>query len=840
MFLGSFKQPSLVIVLVACLTTCDGRLLAQQGPGAAAVQGKASSLAEARRLLQEGRVDDARKAVLDELRRSPRSAEAYDLLGILYIQQKDFEKAVAAFQRALDLAPRSTAAHNNLGSCYLEQQKYELARKEFETTLRLSPHDRDANYNLGTLYLAEHKPQQAITFFQRVRPPDPSTQLNLARAFLEAGQTAPALDLSQHISQEFPNDVRVHFSLGVLLASAKQHGLALHELELANALQPGTPEILYNLGKIYHRNHDYAKAESALERARTIQPDSLSLLSLLGQVYYNDRKDVQALELLLQAHKLAPKNTDVIFLLARLSMIQNFHEDAILLLEEGIKIDPKRPDLHSALGSCYFTTGKTDRAIQEFEALIRLDPSAKSYGLMGVCYRQLGRYDEAREFLLKGLQRDGRSVVCLYNLGFIANRQGKLGEADRYLSEALKADPDHDGALSELAGVKMAEGEFAEAIPLLQKCVKITSHPSEAYFKLATAERKTHQTAAADRDFQIFQTLAKSNHAGGYPFQNLFGFLDQRDQLPARQRTEVDLQDLIRAVKERPGEPKDLYLLAQAYLKLGRINEAKETIATLDQVSAKDFRTSLGLGVLLARYQVWPEAIQHFQAALVADPASDEAKYDLADTYCLMQAYDKALQVMEQLSPQALKDDVSAALLADVYAHVGREKDAIKILRDVLQRSPDNENYYFSLSLAQLRAGDTDAAGQSLEKGLGRIPDSGRLQWALGLVMAVRGDNRKAEQCFNRALDLMPDWASAYSALGVLYFETGQIGKARETLSRLESAKLESDLNLQPIQHVLAAADVTSEGGAKVQELSPEGRKQFLQICLAFADQIPE
>src|SRR5215472_3327470 len=199
MFLGSFKQPSLVIVLVACLTTCDGRLVAQQGSGAAAVQGKASSLAEARRLLQEGRVDDARKAVLDELRRSPRSAEAYDLLGILYIQRKDFEKAVAAFQRALDLDPRSTAAHNNLGSCYLEQQKYELARKEFETTLRLSPHDRDANYNLGTLYLAEHKPQQAITFFQRVRPPDLSTQLNLARAFLEAGQTAPALDLPQHI-----------------------------------------------------------------------------------------------------------------------------------------------------------------------------------------------------------------------------------------------------------------------------------------------------------------------------------------------------------------------------------------------------------------------------------------------------------------------------------------------------------------------------------------------------------------------------------------------------------------------------------------------------------------
>jgi len=838
-FRYSFEQASLVVVLVVWLTS-GGHLVAQQGPRAPAVQAGASSLAEARRLLQEGRADDARNAALEELRRNPRSAEAYDLLGILYTRQKDFEKAVAAFRRALDLDPRSTAAHNNLGSCYLEQQKYELARSEFETTLRLFPHDRDASYNLGTLYLAEHKPRQAITFFLQVGPSDPSTELNLTRAYLEAGQTSLAFDLSKHISQEFPNDVRLHFSLGVLLAAAKQHRLALHELELANALQPGTAEILYNLGQLYYRVHDYAGAESALERARTIQPDSAGLLSLLGQVYYNDRKDVRALELLLEAHKLAPRNTDIIFLLARLSMIESFYEDAVPLLEDGIKIDPKRPDLHSALGNCYFTTGKTDRAIAEFETLIQLDPSAKSYGLIGVCYRQLGRYDEARKLLLKGLQQDPHSALCLYNLGVIANRQGKPAEAERYLSEVLKTDPEHDDALFELAGVKMAEGEFANAIPLLQKCVKSTLHPSEAYYKLATAERKMHQEAAADRDFQIFQTLAKSKHAGAQPFQDFFGFLEKRDQLPARQRTEVDLQDLIRALKEHPAEPKDLYLLAQTYLQLGRINEAKETIATLDQVSSKDFRTSLGLGVVLARHHVWTEAIQHFQAALAADPASDEAKYDLANTYYLMQAYDKALQVMEQLSPQALNDDMNGALRADVYAHVGREKDAIKILRYVLQRSPDNENYYFSVSLAQLRVGDADAAEQSLEKGVERIPDSGRIQWALGLVMAVRGDYRKAEQCFNRALDLIPDWPSAYSALGVFYFETGQLGKARETLGRLESAKLETGLNLQPIQQVLEVAGESGESGAKTKEFTPEGRKQFLQICLALADEIPE
>jgi len=836
----SFLRRRSAVVLVFWLTSSSGLVGAPRESLTQTTPAGDPSLVEAKRLFQDGRLDEARQAVLDELQRRPGSLEGYELLGIIYIRQKDFEKAVAAFKQALKIDARSTMTHNNLGNCFVEQRNYEMARQEFETALRLSPHDRDAAYNLGILYLAERKPQQAIKIFQQVQPPDPSIELNLTRAFLEAGQTAQGLELSTRLSQEFASDVRMHLSLGIVLAAAKQFPPALHELALADALRPGTPETLYNLGQVYYRERDYAKAENALERARKVQPDSVAVLYLLGQVYYDDRKDVQALELLLDAHRLAPKNTDVIFLLARLSIRQNFREDAIPLLQEGIKLEPKRPDLHAALGDCYYGTGKIDQAIQEFQTLIQLDSSATSYAIMSLCYRQLGRYDEARRFLFEGLQRDPHNGMCLYNLGLIANRQGKQAEAEQYLNEALKADPEYGGALYELASVKMAKKEFADAIPLLQKCVPLSSRPAQVYYKLASAERATHQMAAAARDLQIFQTLAKSSSTTDYPFQGFFEYFDKRDQLPAGQRAEVDLQGLLDAVKERPWEPKDLYLLAQTYLKLGRINEAKQTISTLDEVSGKDFRTSLAVGVILARYHLWPEAIQHFQAAQAADPSSDEAKYDLADTYYLMHDYDRALQTVEELSPQALRDDTNKALLGDIAAHVGRENDAIKIFRELLERSPDNENYYFSLSLAQMRSGDSEAAEKSLRKGLERIPDSGRLQWGLGVVLVMRGEDRDAEQYLYHALDLIPEWPAAYSALGMFYFETGQIAKARATLDRLESAKLASGPNIQSIRQVLDAAGESSPSGAGVKTFPPQDRQQFLQFCLTLADDTPE
>ena len=58
------------------------------------------------------------------------------------------------------------------------------------------------------------------------------------------------------------------------------------ELEKANALQPETFEILFNLGQTYLRSGgNYAKAELILNRALKLKPDSAETLYLLAQVY---------------------------------------------------------------------------------------------------------------------------------------------------------------------------------------------------------------------------------------------------------------------------------------------------------------------------------------------------------------------------------------------------------------------------------------------------------------------------------------------------------------------------------------------------------------------------
>jgi tetratricopeptide (TPR) repeat protein len=413
---------------------------------------------EGRRLLRSGYLENALASVQQGLKLAPQSIEGLNLLGMISVQKGDYARAVAAFEEALKVDPRSAETHNNLGNTYYAQHRLDLAEQEFQQALRSEPSNRDANYNLGLILLAEHDAQRAITYFGRVRPADdPRVLSNLARAYFVAGQKEKALETAAALSHRAKDDVQVHFTLGVLLASQRQYAAAIHEFEIADALQPGTPEILHDLGQAYLRSQKYDKAEEVLQRAIAAKPDSAETLYLLAQVYADQQKDLQALELLLRAQKLAPQNTDILFLMGRLSMMQSYFEDAIRVLEEGAKIDPKRPDFHAALGESYFTVGRVDRAVQEFDTLIKLDPSARSYAFMGLCYRHLGRFAEAKKYFNLGLKSNPRNAACLFNLGYIENKQGNYAGAEKFLGQAIEADPKYGDALYELAGVKMAQ-----------------------------------------------------------------------------------------------------------------------------------------------------------------------------------------------------------------------------------------------------------------------------------------------------------------------------------------------------------------------------------------------
>jgi len=828
----------LVSILVACFLGCPVEA-GQAAPDARSHRPDSSLLnadfERAREMLQRGSLDEALTAAQAGLERSPRSVDGLNLLGMILYQQKRYGESGEVLQNALKINSRSTATLNNLAINFVSQGKVDQAERTFRETLRIAPQDRSANFNLGLLLLSQKKPKEAILALQRVRPADSSVLLNLVQAQLMAGLTAPALRTAETLSRQNAKDVKLHFTLGVVLASKKQYGPAIHEFEIANALQPRTIEILHNLGQAYLRDGQFSKAEATLEQGLELDRNSTETLYLLAQCLADQNKDIEALELLVRARKIAPENIDVILLMARLSMKQQFYEDAIVLLREGIKLDAARAEFHAALGESYFTVGKVDAAVEEFKLLLQLDHSARSYTYMGLCQRHLGKLDAAKDYLNLGLKLDPRDSVILFNLGVIAKKQQEQAQAEQYLRQALKINPNYEEALFELGGLFMDEKRYAEAIPLLRRSAQLSQKPGQAYYKLATAERNVNQMDAAQRDMKVFVTLSKNPDPAPYPLQNFFEQVGRRGELSAAQRKEADVGELEAEAKRHPDSPRSLYQLAEAYLKVNRVDDAKRTILQLDQISGGDFRTLLGEGVLLARFRLYPEAIQHFEAAIAANPSSDEAYYNLAYARFQTNEYAKALESLKQVSPESQKDGAFLALAGDIYGRMGRTSETIQNLRKAYLASPGNDQYCFSLALAELRSGNTEAARETLQRGLTRVPDSGILYWGMGITSVLQNEPNQAETSLRKAVDLSPSREGILMTLGIFYYEAGQIENAKQVLNRYTEMFPEGSMNVDKMRATLDAAAIEKKSSNKLAGLSADARREFYELAANLA-----
>ena len=183
--------------------------------------------------------------------------------------------------------------------------------------------------------------------------------------------------------------------------------------------------------------------------------------------------------------------------------------------------------------------------------------------------------------------------------------------------------------------------------------------------------------------------------------------------------------------------------------------------------------------MLLARYRLYDDAINIFRRRCESSPDSDDVKFDLADAYFRKGLYDQALRSCPaSLVREVNRTTLFLALLGDIHSHLGETARAEEIFRDAIRRNPDNDQYYLSLTLVQLRANNVSGAKETLQKGLARIPGSGKIQWGLGIVSVLEGNTAQAAERLERAVESVTRMAGKLlHSWRVFYYQTGQIDK---------------------------------------------------------------
>ncbi|HMK66570.1 MAG TPA: tetratricopeptide repeat protein [Thermodesulfobacteriota bacterium] len=152
---------------------------------------------EAVRDQKKGLWEQAMQGYQEVLILRPNHPEAYNNLGLIYQEQKQFPKALEMFQKAISLNPRYTKGYNNLGLLYLSQGKWEEAGAQFRKALEIDSNFVPAYINLSTAYKNQGRPDLARKALYRALEKDNNNleaQYNLGLLWESEGVPTKAVE----------------------------------------------------------------------------------------------------------------------------------------------------------------------------------------------------------------------------------------------------------------------------------------------------------------------------------------------------------------------------------------------------------------------------------------------------------------------------------------------------------------------------------------------------------------------------------------------------------------------------------------------------------------------
>jgi predicted CXXCH cytochrome family protein len=171
-------------------------------------------------------------------------------IGLIYVDQRQFEKAEAAYRAALDLQPTFTQAAVNLADLYRLQGRDADGEKTLRQALALEPQNAAAHHALGLLLIRQKRLPEALT------------------ALAEAARLGS-------------DNARYGYVYAVALNSAGQGPRAIQELETVLAKHPNDRDSLMALVAFQRDAGNLDAARGYARRLAALEPDNPQVRALL-------------------------------------------------------------------------------------------------------------------------------------------------------------------------------------------------------------------------------------------------------------------------------------------------------------------------------------------------------------------------------------------------------------------------------------------------------------------------------------------------------------------------------------------------------------------------------
>ena len=218
--------------------------------------------------LKENNVNIAIENFEKILKLDPKHISTNLYLGIIYAQNKNFDKASGFFNKVIQIKPYVVEAHNNLGLIHLEKNEKEKARKYFEKAIQVNPNFVEAHNNLGFILMNSGDLETAEKCFKKsieINPKYLPAYLNYGNLNKNLGKIENAEKIFQEAIKIDPKYFDAYNNLMVLYERLNQHEKLKNIINKADEQFKSNPVVMLFYGQYLYKTEKFSEAIKILE-----------------------------------------------------------------------------------------------------------------------------------------------------------------------------------------------------------------------------------------------------------------------------------------------------------------------------------------------------------------------------------------------------------------------------------------------------------------------------------------------------------------------------------------------------------------------------------------------
>lgn len=625
----------------------------------------------------------------------------------LWVEQAYYEWAITAYEvgrytEAIDaLLPlvRSDSeldwkgkVYTLLGEAYFANKEFTRALQAFEAAEKVTDVDpatkRQARFQKAWVQYSNQAYKQSQPIFRSVYTEAPDTKLGKEALFWSADALYQLQQYGQAAKQftEFINRYPDHemvgpanYALGWSYFKNGDYQQAIdpfktfyEEYEAPDvALYPYDTDTQLRIGDAYYAISDYENAISYYQEAIGAEPGGDYAMYQMANSYYRDEQTYEAVTTFRRFLRIYPYS--------------QFVEQA-----------------QYNIAYIYLNTGNYTQAVEEFQEVINKYPNtewaARAQYNIGDAYYNAGNYEEAIAAYKNVMEGYPQSEYIIEAVNGIQYSQMSLGRSDSSseILEEFIADHPQTSMADRLrfrqADNRMQSGNYQAAIKEFQQYIRITNNQEllpDAHFNLANAYEQTDQVAKAVDEYEMIVNEYPNSERVGPSLASLGRIAYSRVNY------QQSFKYYSRLAEQEQKYRQEAYIgMGNAQLAMNNLSEAEKYYqAALD--SNEDYEPAK---VGLAKIAIKKENYQRAEELLSPIAESNttevgaEAQYYLGEIFQQQGNYQQAVKAYANVNIlyEAFSDWVARALLkqAESYIQLGQTGEARSTLNTLVEDYP--------------------------------------------------------------------------------------------------------------------------------------------------------